>query len=488
MIHIGSRRECFFDSFLIDEEKTTAPAVLHHPEMREIVLKSDRPWETRGLAYFNFFKDEAYGKYRMYYLGRESTGPTIKDERIRVCYAESADGIHWEKPNLGIRAYKGSFDTNIIMGENDASGFFDNFYVFYDENPACPPEQRYKAVGEQKQALMCFYSADGINFTVGHEITRAGRFDSLNVAFYDKEIGKYRIFYRSMHAAGDEEGTDPFDKMPNAAPKASLEFRVRDIRYIESDDFVHFTEQRRLKLSGEDFPLYTNNIQSYPRAPHILVGFPARYYDRRVWSHAFDMLSSKEVRHKRVLEHPRYGMALTDCIFITSRDGIHFQRYNEAFVRPRAEHDGAWIYGDCYLSTGIAFTPSIYGENSDDEISLYCPDSSREKHKGLLRRMVIRQDGFVSRHAGEEEKVLVTKPFVFEGTKLLANISTSAVGRAIFKLETTDGALSTESTEIFGDRVDKPIAFYEPLPIFAGKEVVLTVKLLDADIYAIKFE
>ena len=102
--------------------------------------------------------------------------------------------------------------------------------------------------------------------------------------------------------------------------------------------------------------------------------------------------------------------------------------------------------------------------------------------------MVIRQDGFVSRHAGEEEKVLVTKPFVFEGTKLLANISNSAVGRAIFKLETADGALSTESTEIFGDRVDKPIAFYEPLPIFAGKEVVLTVKLLDADIYAIKFE
>ena len=31
-----------------------------------------------------------------------------------VCYARSTDGIHWEKPNLGIVAYKGSKDNDFF--------------------------------------------------------------------------------------------------------------------------------------------------------------------------------------------------------------------------------------------------------------------------------------------------------------------------------------------------------------------------------------
>ena len=40
-----------------------------------------------------------------------------------------------------------------------------------------------------------------------------------------------------------------------------MEFRedVRDIRYIESEDFVHWSEQQILRFDdGEDIPLYTN--------------------------------------------------------------------------------------------------------------------------------------------------------------------------------------------------------------------------------------
>ena len=34
MIHIGNRRECFFDDYLLDTEKTTAPFLLHEPVRR----------------------------------------------------------------------------------------------------------------------------------------------------------------------------------------------------------------------------------------------------------------------------------------------------------------------------------------------------------------------------------------------------------------------------------------------------------------------
>jgi hypothetical protein len=173
---------------------------------------------------------------------------------------------------------------------------------------------------------------------------------------------------------------------------------------------------------------------------------------------------------------------------MTSRDGLNFKRYNEAFMRPDAEYDGNWCYGDCYPARGFILTnPEKGGAGADPELSMLCHE--REKYGGrlLLRRYTVRRDGFVSRHAGEEEKLLVTKPFVFEGERLTVNLSTSAFGYAIFKLETTDGALSTESVEYFGDSTDKPIAFRDPVVLFSGKEVVMTVRLLDADIYSFKF-
>ncbi len=487
MIRIGKRRECFFDSFLIDEEKTTAPAVLHHPIAREVVLNCDKPWETRGIAYENFFYDDEVGKYRLYYLGREALTESLRGEQIRVCYAESFDGLHWVKPSLGICDFKGSRETNIILDDKTAP-FYDNFCVFKDENPACPPEKKYKAIGDYLHTLTCFYSADGLNFTVGHLITDKGSFDSLNTAFYDKEIGKYRVYFRGLHAPGDSEGKDPFDTHPLDLPWQKKENRVRDIRYIESENFVTFTEQRRIRMTGEDVQIYTNNIQPYPYAPHILVGFPTRYTHRQSWSASFDALCTYDARVKVAREHPRYGMALTDCVFMTSRDGVNFKRYNEAFMRPDAEYDGNWCYGDCYPARGFILTdPEKGGEGADQELSMLCHD--REKYGGnlRLRRYTIRRDGFVSRHAGEEEKLLVTKPFVFEGERLTVNLSTSAFGYAYFKLETTDGKLSTESVEYFGDSTDKPIAFRDPTVLFSGKEVVMSVRLLDADIYSFKF-
>ena len=156
MIRIGNRRECFFDNYLIDEEKTTAEARLHHPVPREVVMNSDMPWETRGIAYENFFFDEEIGKFRMYYLGREALTKSLRGEQIRVCYAESTDGLHWEKPSLGICEFKGSMQTNIILDEKTAP-FYDNFMVFKDENPACPHDKKYKGIGDYLHTLTVFY-------------------------------------------------------------------------------------------------------------------------------------------------------------------------------------------------------------------------------------------------------------------------------------------------------------------------------------------
>ena len=161
MIDLGSRRECFFDDFLIDTEKTTARLTLGSPQKREKVLTLDKPWEGDYCGYYNFFFDDQYpgfdgkhpgGVYRMYYLGRRSNYSVSQfkkediDGGVVVCYAESADGINWVRPSLGIFSWNGNMENNIVL-DKTIHPDIDNFYVFRDDNPDCPADEKYKGIG-----------------------------------------------------------------------------------------------------------------------------------------------------------------------------------------------------------------------------------------------------------------------------------------------------------------------------------------------------
>ena len=65
-IDIGSRRELFVDSYLIDHLDGVR-LVLHHPHDEGPVLKFDEPWEGPFCGYCTVIKDE--DKYRFYYRG-----------------------------------------------------------------------------------------------------------------------------------------------------------------------------------------------------------------------------------------------------------------------------------------------------------------------------------------------------------------------------------------------------------------------------------
>ena len=51
-----------------------------------------------------------------------------------LCYACSVDGIHWEKPELGLVAFDGSKQNNILMRRVNGAG------VFKDERETDPSE------------------------------------------------------------------------------------------------------------------------------------------------------------------------------------------------------------------------------------------------------------------------------------------------------------------------------------------------------------
>ena len=476
MIKIGSRRELFADDFLIDQKLTDAVRSMHHPVCRERVLVNDAPWEGDGWVYYSTFEDN--GLYRMYY----HTNPLLDRENKKsfvgphyICYACSLDGVHWVKPKLGIWEYNKSCANNIIL-EIDTE---DAFHVFRDENPSCPDEERYKALltrrvtrdGQRVSQLWCMTSFDGIHFADGWILSEQGRFDTHNTAFWDPLLGKYVCYFRDLHKNADGE-------------------MVRDIRRMESADFRQWSVPEPIVYTGctEDFQMYTNGIHPYMRAPYLYVGIPTRYVQRPAWEDNYDELCGSEHRRFRMQFHPRYGLALTDNLLITSRDGITFNRSGEAFMRPGPEGRKRWVYGDSYASNTIVATPPV-DETDAWELSFYSAVNQWSEETAHVYRYSLRMDGFYSYGGGYEEKTLVTKPFIFDGSRLEVNFSTSAAGRMRIFLEQADGRpiLGGDSGDLFGDSIDRKVHFKAELSVLSGTPVRMRVLLKDADIYSFRF-
>jgi len=474
-ISLGTRRELFWDDYLVNTSRTSAALRQHEPRIEEISLTFDKPWEGDGCDYFAILRPGE--KYLMYYLAwhmysKDLTRHTA--DIANICLLESSDGIRWERPELGVTEFDGSLSNNIIAkSRDDELGSMDNFTPFLDTNPDCPADERIKAtVGfdhNRQPELWCYCSGDGVHFRKGWLMTRRGKFDTQNVAFWDGARGEYRCYIRDFHNYSDNWANNG----------------VRDIRCMTSKDFRTWSDPVPLDFGGgDDIPLYTNAVSIYPRAPQMLIGFPSRYIERHEWTPNYDQLPGAECRKMRMKLNPRYGLAITDCVLMTSRDGGHWNRWDEAWMRPGAERVYNWVYGDCYPSVGFIPTPSDL-ELAPDEYSMFCPEKHWSNEPAKLRRYSIRQDGFISRGAGYAGAQVVTKPVTFEGGRLHLNFSTSAAGW--IRVAVCARGETLRSCELFGDSLDRVVSFDGDLAALAGKEVTLEFTLCDADLYSMQF-
>ena len=101
------------------------------------VVLPTKPWENSGINYGNVLK--VGDKWRMWYEAFDDTNGGDWDTNL--CYAESKDGIDWEKPNLGLTKYGKDKKNNIVLSGAKIGGLH-GINVFYDE--AAPEEEKYK--------------------------------------------------------------------------------------------------------------------------------------------------------------------------------------------------------------------------------------------------------------------------------------------------------------------------------------------------------
>ncbi len=476
-IDIGSRRELFIDDYMVDAMKNVE-LKSHEPTRREIAIQWDKPWEGSGCGYVTVFRDGDI--YRMYYKSWQHSGQSKQCpfHRLVIGYAQSDDGITWKRPNLGLFEFDGSKENNIVLSEIDGCECHD-FSPFVDKNPKAAPDARYKAIARaykhKPNGLWSFKSPDGIHWTLMKDVPvyTKGAFDTQNIAYWSEADGKYVLYYRVF---------------------------VNGVRHIErafSDDFVNWKRDGLIDF-GNSGPskseqFYVNQIKPYYRAPHILIGFPARYVDRGLTASTYE-LPEPELRKQRVDKSRRYGTAVTDSVLITSRDGKNFLRGNDVFLRPGLRTKYNWSYGDNYIAWHVVETNPTE-DDATREMSLYATEAYFTGDFARLRRYTMRIDGFVSAHAKHETGEFVTKPFTFDGERLSLNFATSAAGFMKIELQTPDGKpipgfTLAEADILYGDLLDRTVSWKgnKDVECLQGKPIRMRFVMSEADVYAWKFE
>ena len=433
---VTGKRELFIDNFIIDKMRNASLAP-HFP----IEVPSDIS-KPEG-AYVTVLKDP-----RQYWLFYRDTDSVYKGKKYNnhpgefVGIAQSADGIKWELPKLNRFKGKPVPANTLLYGKNVITH---NFVPFYDTNPACRPEERYKAVAgvRETKGLFAFHSSDCINWQqygdspiIAYEPEKNGghMLDSQNVVFYSECEKCYVMYIRVWKTA------DGFE-------------HVRSFAKVTSSDFLNWSEPEYLTVNKKGEHLYVSGLAPYARAPHFYIGAATRYFGDR-------------------------GSA-TDVTMVFSRNGKGIERpYPGAWFKPGLDKE-RWQNRMNYIAWGIV-------PNGDNELIMY------HGRKKLMYKL--RTDGFVSLSSSNlQTGSIVTRVLYRRKGGLDLNLSTSAGG--YIQLEVCDengnpvpGYTFKDMKPFWGDTICwKPDWNGKKFSDLPAMKFRLHIKMKECDLFSINF-
>ena len=158
--------------------------------------------------------------------------------------------------------------------------------------------------------------------------------DSLNVSFWDPGNGQYVLFFRAYLPCLSRDGKS---RLPET--RSVMRATSRDFLNWGNIEPIEYGEPRREWKHS----LYTSGLKPYPRAPHIVLGFPLRTAPRKPF------------------HGTSYG--LSETAFMYSRDTLNFVLVDEPFLRPGRDPRN-WSKHGNLMAWGMLQT-------APDELSFY---------------------------------------------------------------------------------------------------------------------
>lgn len=209
-------------------------------EPRNPLFTADRPWENSlNNLYPNVVFDPARRCFRLWYkcvladkeaIAKMMPPATVHDVGWFLLYAESADGVTWTKPDLGLIGFDGSLHTNIVARDTPNVG------VMFDPHDADAARRCKMLYDVGLGQLRVRFSADGLRWSEPQ--TPAGftayTGDTHNNAFWDERLGKYVAvtrFYLGERLVARSESSDflKWEKTQLALRSTLAEGRVRQL-------------------------------------------------------------------------------------------------------------------------------------------------------------------------------------------------------------------------------------------------------------------
>ncbi len=481
-IAIGTDRQLFLDDGLLDHTQTCGiTRTLNQPQTIRRVLRPDRPWEALGFIFYASVVDDD-GIAKLFH------GSYDAEKGKHFSIATSRDGIHWERPSLGLRDFSGSKDNNILpVDAVEASVFLD---------PNAPLEKRYRLLftknwpDPDKAGVYVASSPNGVHWQTTPERLLPFHPDSQPSAFWDEALQKYAIYLRAWNprravarvAVSDLE--KPWPYVPSVPPlhiwgNQKVPTLSRELPTVMAAD----------EQDPENLHLYTSAVVRYPFAPNVYLAFPAAY------------LNYKGPEWKDRALNGNDGTF--DVQLATSRDGITWNRWRQPYVAA-GFHDGLDLrlvsMGQGVIRRGRVLHqyfvgwPHTHGRPVVWDRDLKNRAEWLQKDLGGIYCATQRVDGFVSMDADHAGGTLTTQPFRFEGNRLCLNVHTAGSGSVKMAILNADGTpipdfTATDCQLINADQIDCEVQWKDGADVssLAGLPVRLQITMESTKLYALQF-
>jgi hypothetical protein len=362
-----------------------------------------------------------------------------------IAYAESRDGIRWDKPNLGLVEFNGNKNNNLVSIEPADHPFaVANDYVSVLRDEADPdPERRYKMVyiaylPQQRHSTgITAVSADGLRWKLAStdEFTK-GHFENTSLI---KFHGLYYVTGQNLGRAGGH--------LPGGLDAG------RAMTGFFSPDFKHWSNGRALSFFRSN---YQPALESFGQELHmgvapwnrgnVIVGLYGRWHGDKV---------DRDPDIRKIT--PVYDLEI-DLGLAVSNDAIHYREPLENFVMASPGKADEWdshalLQGQAYHNTPTEtyiWYSNWYTRNPFPTPPIPGARNPKPPQVGLL---TLRRDGFgyLSKHRTELAQQpgfqrtdtggsILTKSISLEhGGKLLVNVD-QVTSDAPFSVSIVDDA------------------------------------------------
>lgn len=234
------------------------------------LFKGEHPWEGSGPAPQTVFRDPDDGLLKMWYgVWNKYNYENGLPFSYNICYAESSDGLKWNKPVLNLFDHHGSKENNcIVLGKYKTQGIDVEFTP-----PNSDFDSKLIALHNDKGGLKLTTSEDGKSFQYpASSVVLPYHSDTHNNLVYDEVRDRWLMFIRPQAFAGARLRFDP---PHNGERKVGR----RRVAMKESKDLKNWSSPRTVIVPGENDPEYFYGMNVFRRGD-LFFGLLQRYTNK----------------------------------------------------------------------------------------------------------------------------------------------------------------------------------------------------------------